>query len=162
MGSGKWAVEGLQDTRKHLNPDGGRQAGEKGQIANGAETGIRWKTGEEPKLGVLLLGAQKIVGDGEGREEQGQTTREGGAAWGRKEAPVWPLPASERDGLLRCDWEEEATSRRGGKELSALGAAQRRPRVGSRGASARASAGQASRRGEQERRGWGALECTVG
>lgn len=57
VGSGKWAVEGLRDTRKHLNPDGGRQAGEKGQIANGAETGIRWKTGEEPKLEVLLLGA---------------------------------------------------------------------------------------------------------
>lgn len=45
VGSGKWAVAGLRGPLKHLKSDWGRRAREKGQISNGAETGIRWKRG---------------------------------------------------------------------------------------------------------------------
>lgn len=125
VGSGKRAVEGLQDPLKHLNADGGRQARAKGQVSNGAETGMRWKRVKSSRRRYSSWEHREQSVDGERGDSteleersKARTTREGVATWGREEAPVWPLPAGGWDGLLRCDW-EEATSGTGGKELRA-------------------------------------------
>lgn len=69
---GKRIEEGLRDSLKHLNPDGGRWQEKGDTISNRAETVIRWERGKQPILGVLLQEAQKIVsGWGEGSLQGG-------------------------------------------------------------------------------------------
>lgn len=65
------------------------------------------------------MGGERGYSTEQGREEQGQEDEGSGVPPGAEEALVWPLPAGGRDGPLRCDWEEEAKSGRGGKELRA-------------------------------------------
>lgn len=69
VGSVKWALEGHRDPVKHLIPaKGARRPGEMGSLLNGSETRIRWKRGEEPKLGYTFWGhGKQSVGGGGAR-----------------------------------------------------------------------------------------------
>ncbi|MEJ1282895.1 hypothetical protein NN561_013858 [Cricetulus griseus] len=72
-------------------PDPGRRdrrPGETGGLLNGAETGIRWKRGEEPELGCTFWGhGKQSLGGGSsaemGSRQEGPKTTEGETSWGR-------------------------------------------------------------------------------
>lgn len=109
---------------------GDRRPGEMGSLLNGAETGIRWKRGEELKLGCTFWGHGKQSVDGGGwggaQRRWGASRRaprrgKGGASWGRAGAR----------GASTCRRAGRAAQvrKRGGRECGG----QRGPRTGARG-----------------------------
>lgn len=76
-------------------------------MSNGAETGIRWKRGEEPRLRVLRLGAEKTAG-GWGRGDSKEMGRE--AQGPEDEATGCHLGQSKRGGACVA-----STCRRAGR-----------------------------------------------